>query len=84
MGSKYPIGLAWFLSGCCSVLMVFVCVCRGVVSIRTVGLKPCSSLCVLSVGSVTVAVYGYQTRYQSRTVECSCVLRHNPRVWEVL
>jgi hypothetical protein len=28
-----------------------------------------------------VTVYGYQTRYQSRTVECSCVLRRNSRVW---
>ena len=45
MGSKYPIVLAWFLSGCCSVLTVFVCVCRGVVSVRTAGLSRVFSLC---------------------------------------
>ena len=45
MGSQYPAVLVWSFSGCCSVLMVFVCVCRGVVAIRTVGLSRVFSLC---------------------------------------
>ena len=45
VGSQYPTVLAWSLSSCCSVLMVLVCVCRGVVSIRTVGLSRVFSLC---------------------------------------
>ena len=35
VGSKCLIVFAWAFSGC-SVLMVFVCMCRGVVSIRSV------------------------------------------------
>jgi hypothetical protein len=41
-----------------------------------------SSLCVLAVGSPSVTVYGYQTRYHSRNVKSSCSSRHKTRVWE--
>jgi hypothetical protein len=51
---------------------------------HTRGVEPCLLFVFSPLAARTVTIYGYQTRYQSRTVECSCALRHNPRVWEVL
>src|SRR2546428_11012942 len=41
-----------------------------------------SSHCVLAVGSPSVTIYRYQTRYQSRNIKSSCSSRHKTRVWE--
>jgi len=32
--------------------------------------------------SISVTIYGYQTRYQPRSAKSSCSSRHKTRVWE--